>query len=668
MPIATLLPTSDESSAGTLVRSSGSSFWPLLDDDDADTNTVRFDSNGFVAMNYANLPSTAAVIRSVKIKAKAKSVFAYDTQVGRMFVKVYGTKYYSPSFPLTSSSYMALESTWELNPGIVDVWNPIFVNGLVAGFDLSGFSANSAALSFLAAEVDYLQTSAGVDSARDVASRRVWLRRRADRKITLTGPPRLLDFKPGSRIELSHIAGLHATDPGWKDSIYERRPLWVESVRWNPATMTVTLTCIDHRPKLCMMFDSGYATVAGVGRDGLLRISPGAIWTMTRSTSAEVQDATGRLVSVPSDVEALAARGQVIQGSRTNVLLNSGWGLGIDVNWTSLNEGSNGSNITEETNDGMWTTDLSARCLKIQAGNPIHVADLSHRADAVTALLGIHPVVVYHKDSGGALSIAAQRSIDSKWYRASDQTWQAALTWNALTQRADWERDVVLMDLGAASTNLTLYLGIPTTGAAGQYNLVAQAQVEVDGAGSCPFATSPIFTLGSTVTRAADDLKISNDAGKRVLNASQFTIEFEAETFWDPANITGGGAGRTLCLAYHDANNNLTIRWDKGALEWQATMLTDGVSTVAKASHSPSAGQRDTITVRFIGANGELGLAPFTLAIFVNGVMGATTAIAPGPMTEASTSYIQFAGFDGYIRQRFSSPQVLTDVEISRGI
>lgn len=664
MPIATLLPESDESSSGTLVLTSGSSHWSLLDDDDGDANAVRFDSDGFVAMNYGNLPSTAAVIRSIQIQAKAKAVAAYDTQVGKMFVKIYGTKYYSSPFPLTTSgAYMTLGYTWELNPAIDDVWNPIFGNALVAGFDVSGFSANSAAVSFLPAYVDYLPTPPGVDAARDVASRRVWLRRRADRKITLTGPPRLLDFKPGSRIELSHIAGLHATDPGWKDSIYERRPLWVESVRWNPTTMTVALTCVDHRPKLCMMFDSGYATVAGVGRDGLLRMSPGAIWTMTRSTAAEVQDATGRLVSVPIDVEALAARGQVIQGSRTNVLLNSGWGLGIDVNWSSLGEGSNGSDITEETNDGMWTTDLSARCLKIQAGNPIHVADLAHMADAVTGLRGNQCVAVYHKDSGGALSIAAQRSIDSKWYRASDQTWQASVTWNALTQRADWERDVVQMDLGLSATDLTLYLGIPTTGAAGQYNLAAQAQIEAG-----PFATSPIFTLGSTVTRASDDLKISNDADKRILTASQFTLEIEAETFWEPADITGGAAGRTLCYLYHDADNNLTIRWHKTSFEWRATMLSDGVSTVAKASYSPTAGQRDTITVRFIGANGELGLAPFTLAIFVNGVMGATTAIAPGPMTEASTSYIQFAGFDGYIRQRFSSPQVLTDVEISRGI
>lgn len=640
----------------------------MATDDGATTNAGMVADGGYIEVGMTAMPE-ALGIASYSLKGKYRSSAAAGHI--RQYLKIAGTRYYGSNHT-PYGSYGEFADTWSANPATDDAFTVGVLNSMRVGWVLTWDTGDEANIdcTYLPAEVAYEPLPAEVDAARDVASRRIWVRRRTSGRVIIRGGPRLLDFRPGDRVELAHLAGPHATGEGWEAQDYARRPLWVERVDWNPADMTVTLGCIDHRPKLCLMYDSGFGTVPGAARDGLMRLSPGAIWTMARSSSAEMLADTGQLVSVQSDVEALAARGQIIQGARTNYLLNSAWSLGVDTSWTSSGEGSNGSNITEDLTEGLWPIDVTTRSLKILGGTPAHAADLQHAAAAVTGRTGLHSVQVWHKDTGGALSVALQRSIDSKWYRASDSTWQASKTWNALTQRSDWARDVIRnINVGASSTSLTLYLGVPSASAvSGQHHRVAHAGL-ADGAYPC----SPIQTTDATKTRALDTLEVENNSGARTLSASQFTLSFEVEPFWSSSELTAG-ATPTVCYAYHDASNFLWLYFDQTSAKWTAALRVAGTTYTAQAAATPAEGTRYTVTVRFVGSRGELGKTPYTLEVLVDGVVGSTTAVASGPMTEASTSALQIghkAGasqFDGYIRQRFSSPQVLTDVEISRGI
>ena len=664
-----LLPVSDDAiTGGSYALAGGATAAAVLATDNDDGSYIDFGADGGVSVFIEPLPASQS-ISLVTIYTKYKFLGSPTSQTLALNVKVGGVKYAATPQSATAIVYTALDDEWPTNPLTTQAWTVPAINAPMAiGFDYADSLAESIRISYLVAKVLHIPQPNEIDAVRDIGTRRVWLRRRGDRRIEIEGGIKLLNYQQGSRLELQHIAGPHELGLGWGADVDERRPLWVESgPHWDSSTKRVRLICIDHRPKLCLMYDSGAAAFSNTNRDGLARMSPGALWTMDRASRAECRDATGQLVSVPDDVEAFADRGQVIQGARTNLLLNSAFGLtSIDTHWTSAGEGSNGSNITPDTTDGLWTADRSPRCAKFIAGSPIHAADLEHVADTISVgtLLGdvTYAISVYHQDTGGALSIAAQRSTDSKWWRVSDNTWQATKTWNPLPQRSTWARDqvpVYEVPLG----DLDVYLGIPTaTGVAAQANQVAHCQIELG-----TYAESPIYTAEASYARQADDLRVENNAGKRVLNASHFTVMVEAEPFWNPSDLPGALPAASLWYAYHDANNNLLVQWYGATSSFRAALVANGVSYVASVAASPARDVRQTIAVRFTSHRGELGLAPYTLDIFADGVKG-TSVIAAQPMIEASTAYIQFTGWNGYIRQRFSSPQVLTDTEIARGI
>lgn len=680
MAETTLLATIADSSKSTRARSTapGDVMYSVLADGNDATYAYGDNLGGadswWFECTVAEMP-LAQTIESVTVRAKAQDG-AGGTGVAAVAgrVRINGTVY-ETAWVNTTGTLADIDLVFTANPATLAAWTTPAVKAAKWGVSYretgySGGVATSPLISAAHVVPAYIPVPPDTDAARDLASRRIWSRL-ARSVVRITGGVRLLDMAaPGQRILYSEIAGPHATAEGWTTDPGGRHYLWVESAEWDHETQTVTLTCRDQRGRMCWLYDSGTASAAGPQRNGVMRISPGAVWTMTRASSAELLDATGQLVSVPANVEAHADQGYISQDSRTNYLKNSAWALGVDVNWTSSGEGSNGSDILADTSIGLWTQDLSARCLEIKGGSPAHAADLEHVADAVTGRTGHHAISIFHIDTGGPMSWALQRSVDSKWYRSSDSTWQASKTWNALTQRADWTRDVVhRVDVGGTSTSLTLRIGIPSaTAVAGQLSRVAQAQIEAG-----RWAASPILTTDASVTRAGDSLTVSNNSGSRTLCVDRFTVSFEVTPFWSAADLTSSDF-MTVFVGSHDSNNAVSLgyRGDTGA--WSATLRVAGVNYTAAATHSPVAGVRYLLTVRLVGSAGELDKTPYTLELLVDGVPGTTTATASGPMTEASPAefrighYASNLRFHGHIRQVLSSPEVLSDTEIERGI
>lgn len=332
MPVVTLLPTGDESRGGTLVRSSGTADWSLLDDNDAGTNHIRFDSDGFVAMTYQAMP-TAAGINSVRVTGYYRSVGAHDTQVGRLFVKISGTKYYSDSFNLVVSAWSGTISfVWLKNPATGAAWTNVEVNALIAGFDMSGFTVNSVECSYVPADIDYVAPPAQVDISRHIGTFALHTLRNPEQVIRMGGNLDLLgtDSSPLELLgeaQLWHSAGPIASGAGWENEITKRRAVSPHVITENPDDYSVDVEFKDMREAKCLVWFPAYSSMnSGAIENGIPRMSvPGSTFTFTRATNETFTDPMGDSVTVAPNVPGYADGGLLIQpGTRAYFSNNTG--------------------------------------------------------------------------------------------------------------------------------------------------------------------------------------------------------------------------------------------------------------------------------------------------------------------------------------------------------
>lgn len=322
-----LLPTSDESSSGTIVYSSGSTAWNLLDDDDSGTNYIQFQGDGFISLNYSDLTVTPAAINSITITAAAKAVGAFDTQQARIFVKIGGTKYYSAYQDIVVSAWPnnLNPAVWTTNPATGEPWTAPVLNAIIAGFELSSWSSNHVDVSYLQISVDYYGIQASLEATRYVASLDLFHNRRPQSFATFKGSMSSLDVALGERVALEHVAGPHATGNGWEDEPWEREMFVVHGHSIDLNTMTVTTTLWHERPFLATLWFPAFSDKAsGSIEDGIARFAmPGATFQCERTSSATFTNAVGESETVPASVPVYVDGLQVLAaaGGRTDDLI-----------------------------------------------------------------------------------------------------------------------------------------------------------------------------------------------------------------------------------------------------------------------------------------------------------------------------------------------------------
>jgi len=179
-----------------------------------------------------------------------------------------------------------------------------------------------------------------------------------------------------------------------------------------------------------------------------------------------------------------------------------------------------------------------------------------------------------------------------------------------------------------------------------------------------------LYMLSSSGGRAAPRYYVTNNSTARTLNAAQGSFQAEVKL----AAVSASDE-QTVAACVHDASNWWWLYWD-GINGWWVFEIRQAGSTYrAVKSASPSSGVAYQIGARWTGSNGELGLSPYTLDVFVDRVKG-TSAVAGGAMTQAASANFDFgtslgAGFDqlnGEIRKIHSYQRVLTDVQMQRAI
>lgn len=534
--------------------------------------------------------------------------------------------------------------------------------------------ATSLNVTSLWVEVDYNPSPAQIGQAREVGSREVRYFRTAPWLLTWTGPLELLDTDLVDAIEVSHPDAPTSDGLGWRTSSWQRRRFEILEMTVNPMANTVTVVARDLRYYRMTFWDTARAYgSAGPLANGVARWDPGCTRSYTRAGRAYVQNpgnSGATWVELLDDQEKLDYYGEMLEQSVTNEVVESSFRNGTGAafaGWTAAGTGVNSSAITEETSDLAFDSAVSARHPKFLSGNP-HSTDLEETNTTSRSISAnvVCAVSIIHKETGtAATSWAVQRGVDSKWFRASDRTWQVAKTWNALTIRASWTRDVFhRIDVGAGATTLTLRVGIASGAAAAQVCHVHHAQL-----GQAPFATSVVVTDAAIVAGNSDVLGVSNNSAARCWPNTAGRLRVKVIPHWDAADVSA--VNKTLLYIEHDANNFVWIYYNGPAGAFRFQRRAGGTDTTASYVVSVTRGTQYELVARWTSTAGELGLASRTQQLFVNKVKGTDAAAAADP-TEIATVTMQLgranAGeyLDGYVSEWDIVPDVSTDVEVAR--
>lgn len=320
MATATLLPTSDNSSTGTILYSSGASAWNLLDDDDGNTNAIQFDSNGNVDMDYQDMP-IALSINSVTVLGSYSVVGAPDGQIGELYVSIGGTPYLGSTNALVvSGSYATISYTWTTNPATGLAWTQADINALKVGFKLTNYTASSTKLSYLPVTVDYVALPAQVDVSRHAATFALHNLRNPEQMVKFTGNLDVLgtDASPLELLgeaQLWHTAGPVASGAGYENGVTTRRVVSPHTITENPDEYTAEIEFKDMRYSKALVWFPAYSNKnSGALEDGIPRMAnPGATFTFTRPTAETFTDPVGDSVTVEANVPGYASGGLLIQ-------------------------------------------------------------------------------------------------------------------------------------------------------------------------------------------------------------------------------------------------------------------------------------------------------------------------------------------------------------------
>ena len=503
---------------------------------------------------------------------------------------------------------------------------------------------------------------AGIEAARDIATRH--LRQYRVPVPILEIETNLLQGLPvalGAVVALQHRdipstdgegAGLEAINR-WRGRVIRKAV--------NPDKDTVTLTLRSLRHFAVTAWYRPLVTLSGIDTlEGVAKMLSGQTWLPTRGTTAYVDDpGGGGVISVSGGKPKIDALGHIIEPATVPLLLNSSCASGIAVSWT------NNGTVTETTAVGDLIGSISGKAWAIAAASSI---------DQTTASLGTLTetrltVSVDHKDASASnpAKVGLQRSSDSKWYRASDQTWQAAETKNALTGSTSFRRDAVTFDAGATPGTIK----VRVYGDAGA-TVVGHVQLE-----NRPWASTRVKTTASLTPSKVDRLACSNDFGRRVWNADHGTARVIIAPLWSSTALATGGYVMTALWLPYDSNNWIWLRYVGASGAWVFTRSRGGVQTSVTGTASATARTPTEAVLRWCGAAGELGLDPFTQTLFVDSTkMGDATPTSAPLEALACTLDIGSGGpssmaagqgyLAGAIQHLMVTQQVLTDAECER--
>lgn len=555
-------------------------------------------------------------------------------------------------------------------------WTPVDLRNNTLEFGVGLVINNTAAearVTSMYLELDYTPIGAGIEPFREVVSRRLRIRRLPHGLLEITVPTlEFADVELGQLFCLSHpeLPGPDLTGAGVK--AWQRWPIVKLSTQIDERANVETMIVRDMREILATFWNMGKSSKPpGPFNDGIARLDAGNARTWLRASSALVRSPADTLVQMSFDAEHVDKEGELYQGASTNEIIQSGFKSGTFTGWSTSGTGVSGSAIAADSAellfDNVADSTLPGQSVKLTAGTPPG-ADLYIQSTATASILAstvCRPSFWHKDDSGAALYYAIQRSIDSNWWRDSDQTWQGALTWNPMvvsTSRA--RHKTKQMNVGGSNTTLTVRVGVPSAnGVAGQINHLYHVQVEKKN-----FVTSAILTDTAIATRAADKLTIDNPSNAPAWPPERLTARCKVIPGWDAADVAT--VNKTVFYVEYDSSNYDWLYFDGPNARWVYERKAAGVTYRAVKAAVPVAGTQYDLAARATSDLGDLGLPNYTLSIFVDKVKG--TDVTAAALVVATSSSLEVGSkaaaenFDGNIWAQEVTQQALTDAQVAR--
>lgn len=562
-------------------------------------------------------------------------------------------------------------------------WTVGAVNGAQFGVGDPNWSGNPPRILKIEVVVTYDKTPSLARAARDVATRHLLTQNRVRRYFDDMVPLRLgLDIELGDLFAITHYMGpdVHrsttGTRKGWGAANWERMLARATRIEVNLDDMTVNLRGLLTRNRLYTYRAIGrIIKTYSQQREGVGVVTNGGQESFTRAGNAWVRNAGDDLYyQIGTDIERNEALGTLplLESARQNLITRSSAVSGL----TGLTSAGASGSITAETigvtDSRLFSSTITTKCYKFQAGSP-HTADLT-LTWAATASLSANTKCrfgIWHKDGASTqIGYRISRSVDGKYWRDSDGTWQVAVTTNLVTTRtgsviADNVDRSKVIDVGGSSTTLTLVLVLPNGSASGENSRVYHVQL-VDGWS----LSGPIVTDAAAVTRAVETWTVDNDSGMRSLNNGLFSFMCEFIPNFDAADVPSG-TKLAIWTARYDADDYWLMQFSGTDQRWEfVSSVAGSVTTAYIPSSLPQRGVAVQLGCRATGTNGELALSNRTLSVFAGGVKG-TDAVRGGDPTEASPSDLLLGSdttlqpCNGWISDPWFTQQALTDAEMA---
>lgn len=501
--------------------------------------------------------------------------------------------------------------------------------------------------------------------AREIASRWLRLRRRRSRMFTLKNvSPAALDIDPLGEFALTHQAVPNASGAGAGDLNWQRRLL-----RAMPATFDLdnlnfpTFTARDLRRDLVTFWDTGIAVRPGPTAHGVARVDIGNGRTYTRASKGWVRDTGAVIREVVDDQEMLNRLGMAMHRPSSNLLPQSSFRNGTGAAFTGWTLTAGSGTFSEETTTLLFDPAVSSRAMRITAGSP-HAVESTAVSTPTAVIAANTKVTVFYDNVGTASALwRVQRSVGpNTWWRQSDQTWQLAVTTNAVG--GNW-LNLPPIDVGAAPVTLTFTFVLPVGTTAASYAILQHVQLE-----DLPWFSSRIVTDTVAVTRAQCRLLISNNGAARFWRRNSGTAFFGFQSLWSTTNTSAAAYVFVLASCVFDANNWMKVYYDSAAGQWVFQRRAAGVNYNATFTRTMAVLDQVMVTIRWAGIDAELGLTALTQSIFVNGVKGTdVVSVRPTQVTPIDAGIgCEAAGAntaDGNIHDVAFTEQVLTDQEIA---
>ncbi len=563
------------------------------------------------------------------------------------------------------------------NPVTGEPWLRSEVNALVGLWQSRGENAFvEKQFSAMQLQVDFEEIPDKIDNARDIASRRLRLRRRPIPFFKGVFPLQFLDLGILGDVEVIHraIPSIDATIgfERWDRSLMR---VFKEAIDLN--RNRVELTLLDLRDYLVTLWITGRTTTKGQAAEGMAVITPGVKLSFVRPTNDYFEDAfAGLIQELNTDMPPTSEKGILVQNASINPFINSHFsegGANIFTGWNKVGDGAAGASIVEDLTDVAFEQFAGAPARSVLFTGADTPADL-YLDQTITMDTGendtpvesaFYILTVEHKDDGGEpMSVAVNFDpigFADHRFRFPDMSLLSGATplqWQKLPVRAERTRDRIVGPIGnleaVSGTNLTLpglfRFGVNT--AANQINHLYGLTIEGGRIATLEdqiYPTSRIFTKTGPVVRDQLQFFVPNRKSLPAYPAElRGTFYVDIETLWDSSELPfRTGVRRYIYGLVLNADNWDVLFYDCDAQSFKFERKIAGVtktSTVFFPVISRGVGIR--IAARWISSLGELDEPPFSIQLFVDDIDGDVQTFTQGH-TLPSESLLYLGSRDG---------------------